>query len=281
MKDSVEDIRVFKSNAWVSEDSAKRYAKTVNDQISLSEIDLDTQVRLLDANSRLGGTVLDVGCGTGALTLRLASSGYQVTGVDISTEMLSQLARRAKKLDVSLVEADIFALPFPESSFDAAVSRWVLPHFSDWGAAVREVSRVLQPGGVFVFDFPSREHVVHAQSRESLLSKERLGYQHSDEGGAVDPYFYYGAETRESISRVLSDNGLVLESRTPYGLFVANSLVFEGLTPIQSRIKNLLFSLGIRYSKTIRRVLSSLEREITPNMEAKLVHGSFIVARKP
>jgi ubiquinone/menaquinone biosynthesis C-methylase UbiE len=280
MGDSAENIREFKSNAWVSKTAAQRYAKTVNDQISLSEIDLDTQMRLLDSNSKLGKKILDIGCGTGALTLRLADSGFEVTGVDISAQMLGQLARRAKKFNVTLVEADIFSLPFNDSSFDAAVSRWVLPHFSDWSAAAREVSRVLRPGGIFIFDFPSREHVEYAQSRESLLSREKLGYQHSDEGGGIDPYFYYGAETKQSISKTLSENGFSLESRTPYGLFVANSLIFEGLSPRESKLKNIIFSLGIRYSKAVRGILNSIEREITPNIDAKLVHGSFIVARK-
>lgn len=279
MKDSTRSIREFKSSAWVSKSSAQRYAKTVNDQVSPSEIDLDTQMHLLESNSKLGKKVLDLGCGTGALTLRLAESGYEVTGVDISAQMLDQLARRSKKLNVRLVEADIFSLPFNEASFDAAVSRWVLPHFSDWSAAVRQVSRVLKSGGVFIFDFPSREHIEHAQSRESLLSKERLGYEHSEED-SVDPYFYYGAETRESMAKVLAENGFTLESRTPYGLFVANSLIFGGLNTMESKLKNIIFSLGIRYSKAVRVLLSSIEREITPHLDSRLVHGSFIVARK-
>ena len=96
MKDSQDKIREFKSRAWVSRPSAQRYAKTVNDQASLSEIDLDTQLHLLYSNSNLGKKVLDIGCGTGALTLRLAKSGHEVTGVDISAQMLAQLARRSK-----------------------------------------------------------------------------------------------------------------------------------------------------------------------------------------
>ncbi len=280
MKNSRESIRTFKSMAWISKKSARKYAKTVNDEVSLSEFDLNTQISLLGSSNRLGMKVLDVGCGTGALTLRLAYSGFEVTGVDISAEMLAQLAQRARGLEVRLVEADIFSLPFTGSSFDAAVSRWVLPHFSDWTAVVGEVSRILKPGGVFVFDFPSREHVDHARSREALLAKERLGYEHSGNLETVDPYFYYGAENLESIAKVLSENGFTLESRTPYGLFVANSLNFGSLSPIETRLKNLFFKLGIRYSNTLRSILGAIEREITPYVGANLVHGSFVVARK-
>lgn len=281
MDNASNGIRDFKSKAWTSKASARSYAKSVNERASLADIDLETQIRLLASNSELGKKVLDLGCGTGALTLKLAKASFEVTGVDISQNMLAQLARRAKGLNVKLVEASIFSLPFPDSSFDSVVSRWVLPHFSDWGSAVKEVARVLKPGGVIVFDFPSREHVEHAQARQSLLSKEKLGYDHAEVRELVDPYFYYGAETEESVARVVSDNGLVLKSRTPYGLLVANSLVFGGLNPIETRLKNLVISLGIRYSKVFRNVVGSIEREITPNLGAKFVHGSFVVATKP
>ena len=280
MDNSDDGIKEFKSSAWRSKKSARNYAKAVNDRISLADIDLETQVRLLVANSKVGAKVLDVGCGTGALTLKLAKAGFEVTGVDISQSMLAQLAERAKGLNVKLVEADIFSLPFPDSCFDSAVSRWVLPHFSNWESALREVARVLKPGGVIVFDFPSREHVDYALFRKSLLSKEKLGYEHLEAGENVDPYFYYGAETTESIARGVSDNGLVFVSRTPYGLLVANSLVFGGLSPIESKLKDLVFSLGIGHSKTFRKVVSSIEREITPHLEARLIHGSFVVATK-
>ena len=280
MANSADGIRDFKSNAWISKTSARYYAKSVNERASLAEIDLETQIRLLASNSKLGMRVLDLGCGTGALTLKLAQAGYEVTGVDISQNMLAQLARRAKNLNMKLVQADIFSLPFPDSCFDSVVSRWVLPHFSNWGSALREVARVLKPGGVVVFDFPSREHVDHAQARNSLISREKLGYEHPEAGELVDPYFYYGAESQESMARVVSENGLVLKSRTPYGLLVANSLVFSNLQPIESRLKNLAFSLGIRYSRTFRKVLSAIEHEITPTLDAKFVHGSFVVATK-
>ena len=274
------DIREFKSRAWLEKSAASGYAKFVNNRPSIAEIDLDTQIRLLESKSKPGAKVLDLGCGTGALSLRLARRQFDVTGVDISGEMLAQLSQRTGRLKINLVRANIFSLPFHDSTFDAVVSRWVLPHFSDWGSAVEEVARVLKPGGFFIFDFPSREHVNHAKDRNALLTQERLGYQHSEDPNNVDPFFYYGAETTESIAKTLSANGLKLESRSPYGLFVANSLIFSDLSPAQIRVKNAFFSWGFRYSKTLRSICEALEREITPNLDSRLVHGSFIAAIK-
>jgi SAM-dependent methyltransferase len=103
----------------------------------------DALVRLLGEGS---GRLLDVGCGTGAYTAVAAELGWRPTGVDLSADML-RLAR-ARRLDV--VQADAAALPFADSSFDAAVSLWTHTDVDDFAGLVREVARVLRPGCPFV-----------------------------------------------------------------------------------------------------------------------------------
>src|ERR1700745_99788 len=71
-----------------------------------------TLVRLLDDPP---GTLLDVGCGTGAYAAGLAARGWNVTGVDASEDML----RRARSKGMDAVLADAAALPFEDASFDA------------------------------------------------------------------------------------------------------------------------------------------------------------------
>ncbi len=93
------------------------------------------------------GRLLDVGCGGGANAVALAEQGWEVTGVDVSTAQL-QLARGR---GVSVVEADAAALPFEDASFDAAVSVFTHTDVEDFAAVVAEVSRVLRPGGLFVY----------------------------------------------------------------------------------------------------------------------------------
>ena len=103
-----------------------------------------TLVRLLGDPA---GALIDVGCGTGSYTAGLAERGWDVTGVDISSDML----RRARERGVRVVQADATALPFEDMSFDAATSVFTHTDIEDLAQVTREVVRVLRPGGAFVY----------------------------------------------------------------------------------------------------------------------------------
>jgi ubiquinone/menaquinone biosynthesis C-methylase UbiE len=95
-----------------------------------------------------GQRVLDVGCGTGALTLAVAervAPGGAAIGLDPNPAMLT-VARR-KPASVEWVEAPAEALPFPDAAFDAVVSQFALMFFADRPAGLRQMWRVLRPGG--------------------------------------------------------------------------------------------------------------------------------------
>ncbi|MCZ7589303.1 MAG: methyltransferase domain-containing protein [Gaiella sp.] len=94
--------------------------------------------------------VLDVGCGSGRLTVALARAGAEVTGMDTSAERLAEARRRAEEAGVplTLVEADMGEpLPFADASFDAVTSRLSLMVPRDAVPTLRELRRVLAPGG--------------------------------------------------------------------------------------------------------------------------------------
>lgn len=95
-----------------------------------------------------GDRVLDVACGTGVLTREAAGRtgpGGAVTGLDLSPEMLAVASRLSPELRWQQGSAD--ALPFPDQSFDAVVSQFGLMFFPDPVAGLREMMRVLVPGG--------------------------------------------------------------------------------------------------------------------------------------
>jgi demethylmenaquinone methyltransferase / 2-methoxy-6-polyprenyl-1,4-benzoquinol methylase len=115
----------------------------------------------LDADP--GSRILDLGCGTGRLG-ELLASGHPVTGVDVSSGMLSKARRRAAGR-LSLVQGSAFRLPFREGSFGGAVSAFVLRNLDDLTTAFAELARVVAPGGrVVLLDItePSRQSVRRA-----------------------------------------------------------------------------------------------------------------------
>ena len=100
------------------------------------------------AGIRPGERVLDVACGTGALTAAVAGRvgpDGAVVGLDLNPEMLEVARRKSPRIDWR--EAPAEALPFPDATFDAVVSQFGLMFFTDRAAALGEMWRVLRPGG--------------------------------------------------------------------------------------------------------------------------------------
>jgi ubiquinone/menaquinone biosynthesis C-methylase UbiE len=106
---------------------------------------------LADLPVRVGGRVLDVGCGTGALTRLLAGwPGIgEVVGLDPAPAFLAKAREHTRDLPhVAFQEGDGRALPFDGSAFDIVVFDSVLSHISEPDRALAEAFRVLRPGGV-------------------------------------------------------------------------------------------------------------------------------------
>ncbi len=97
---------------------------------------------------------LDIGCGEGQMTVELAQiTDLEVTGLDIEPEVLELAERYAKEcgMDDSRLHwtcADVHTLPYPENSFDLVVSRGSVPFWRDHVQAMKEILRVLRPGGI-------------------------------------------------------------------------------------------------------------------------------------
>lgn len=95
-----------------------------------------------------GLDVLEIGCGTGRHTLRLAAAGARVTATDLSTEMAARAAEKSGWERVRFVRHDFNQpLPFPDSSFDRVCTFLTLEHVRDLNAFFSECRRVCKPGG--------------------------------------------------------------------------------------------------------------------------------------
>jgi len=138
-----------------------------------------------------GMTVLDLGCGSGAFTFfvaRVVGERGKVYAVDIQPAMLKQLERKlakAENQDIKNIEpkqASAYDLPFEDGSIDLVYMVTVLQEIPDRSRALREISRVLKPGGILAVteflpdpDYPWRSTVIKICQREGFILDANLG----------------------------------------------------------------------------------------------------------
>jgi SAM-dependent methyltransferase len=129
---------------------------------------------LLDLLDGRGRRLLEVGCGMGVDSVQLAQRGFDVTAVDLTENGLrvarDYAARRGVEIDFRLGNAE--DLDFPDESFDVVYSFGVLHHTPDIERSVREVHRVLRPGGTAYVMLYHRDSVVNLTHKVLRLPYE-------------------------------------------------------------------------------------------------------------
>ncbi|RYZ89590.1 MAG: 3-demethylubiquinone-9 3-O-methyltransferase [Proteobacteria bacterium] len=96
--------------------------------------------------------ILDIGCGAGLISNELAKDGFEIHGIDQSASSVEVAKRHAaRNSNVTYVAGDAFALPYEDKSFDVVMLLDFLEHVTDPGAAIKEATRVLNPGGIILF----------------------------------------------------------------------------------------------------------------------------------
>jgi SAM-dependent methyltransferase len=115
--------------------------------------------------------IVDVGCGTGAILKQLGNPEKNV-GIDLAPEAISFCRQRG--LD-NVRQGDIHALPFADASFDAVICSSVLYHewVSNVGGAIREMHRILRPGGVLLINVPAFSFL-HSAREEAVMTARRF-----------------------------------------------------------------------------------------------------------
>jgi SAM-dependent methyltransferase len=105
------------------------------------------------AGIRPGDAVLDVACGTGVAAITAHRKGARVKGLDLSPALLGEAKKNAAVIDAAIefVEGDAEALPYPDGEFDVVVSQFGHMFAPRHDVVVREMLRVLKPGGRLAF----------------------------------------------------------------------------------------------------------------------------------
>lgn len=149
----------------------------------IGDVEFELLCRHLDTNP--GTSLLDVGCGTGWFTRRLAAAGFEMTGLDVDANALD-FARQRSDHGISYVEGNACRLPFPDQSFDQVISITALCFVADWPLAMAEIVRVTR-----------RRFVLGLLNRHSLLWLDK------DRGGGKGAYQGAHWHTRRELDEVL------------------------------------------------------------------------------
>lgn len=127
---------------------------------------LETIIRGL--NIAPGSTVLDVGCGTGILIpylLAAVGPAGRIVALDIAEAMLERAQSKGFPANVEFICADVVSIPYPDATFDEVICNSAFPHFPHKLKALKEMARVLKPGG--------RVIICHTAARETINNLHR------------------------------------------------------------------------------------------------------------
>jgi ubiquinone/menaquinone biosynthesis C-methylase UbiE len=130
------------------------------------------------------GVVLDVGCGSGQLSLPLAKRGYEVLGIDISAEMIKLAQSKVRQgWNAGYTVADVRCMPNDDASVDAVVVSKLFQHIQDWEKACHQLIRVVRPGGYIVqvkergaFGNSVRRYFSHRATERGFASLSRMPF---------------------------------------------------------------------------------------------------------
>ena len=142
-----------------------------------------------------GRSLVDIGCNWGRWTIAASRAGYRATGIDLSKKALAAARRIAAQLgaDADYVVGDARRLSFPDDSFDVVFSYSVLQHLpkDDVRLVVKELGRVLKPGGQALIEMPNARGVLN------LVRQAARGFS---EGAGGDVRYWTPAELRETFA---------------------------------------------------------------------------------
>ena len=200
--------------------------------------------RVMGFNEFAGKELLEVGCGMGTDLLQFARGGARVTGVDLTPRSIeisrSHLDLYGQKGEFAITDGE--TLPFADESFDVVYSNGVLHHTPDTAGAIREIHRVLRPGGlarVMLYHRDSLNYwlqiilrlgILHGEllrgnSPQEIMSKH---VEYNESGGRPLVKVYSRREARQLFS-MFREVKVQVEQMTRGEIYFLGSAVSEGM----------------------------------------------------
>ena len=185
------------------------------------------------------GDVLDVGMGAGFLCAELDRRGWVVSGVDIAPAMVEGARARLPHRCDMLVQGSIHALSFEDERFDAVVATGVLEYaVDDIEGAVRELGRVLEPGGVAVVSYPNHRAPTTVWRGRVVYPLVRAAKRTLPSGRPAPPRVTAVPFSR--VEQALAAEGMRVETVVPVGVRPAPARVADRIERGDSRLARAL-----------------------------------------
>jgi len=267
-------LKQFKIRAWQSKGKASIYNMITKINGDYQDFLTDQYIKELTSRINLSSSILDLGAGTGVLSLKLTQLGYKVISLDISKEMLAELSKNCEGLSVSLKQGDIFDIPFQEETFERVITRWVIPHFADWPLIVNEVSRVLKKGGIFVFDMTIKENYTHP-NHQYQTPFVKFDYNPMDPSAKN----FYASATIDEIKLLACCSSFHVVDIFPNGFFKSNALLYSSLGHQKYNLFKSEFD-DFYKNKSVAEFIQWFDLSVTKSLPFDLVNTMTIVLRK-
>jgi ubiquinone/menaquinone biosynthesis C-methylase UbiE len=264
----------FKSGAWTSKESADRYHKnTIASPKIFQLIREDLYIRYVQRHAKPGARILDVGCGSGLVSIKLHDLGFRVVSCDISQGMLDKLAEERGARDFELRRGSGFDIPATDGEFDMVISRMFIQHFPDWEKVLKEKARVTGPGGIVLFDFGNREHV---DACDPNLGQSD-GFPYCTD--AKKPNSFYAVASEAEMREQASKCGLDIVEIAQHGLLLYNAFVWKALGAAAIQTFNAELD-RLLANESARELLFLIEEQVLPLLPKSTSYGNITVLRR-